>query len=632
MTINDIIAIGRQIAAETAEGGNTAARVGGVIEAIGEILKSQDYMSWQPAGNFDIEEYYEKNDQVFDAETNSCYVSLQTDNVGHPVNENDESYEEGWWMKVIDGASVLSAAAAATQAAAEANQAAEAARGIVYQAVDDHLDTESLKPVANQVVTQAINNLSENLQDVEENFDKELFDSTHAMSDNIFDWDVAGLPTTNNNSYITPSRTEDGARWTIIRAGGSTKRTGNVLIPLLELGKTYRIRFRYESTISNIINVWAAKFNKKVGANVTVEWAAALGSIEAGASGDYEVLYKCNTSGVTYIAFYTYQPAVNQYLDVSDIDISECESVEELANRVDESNVKCAEWANIMEAHTGYIPIRLSSYDYSGDTISEEPETNKFAGETVMSLSNEHQGCACYGDYLFVGVKENPILYIYDLSKNLYIGSVSLGSSYPIANTHANTIGFSNQRYDANDEFPILYINSGYGILDTESGQSTHHVYGVRITRVGNVFSASIVKTIIVKNTGGWIEFMCANSKAWIKGQHANDWGWYQVDMPALEDTEEIDLGNIAPVFTTSAITSTSQEHFFHNDKIYIIWGGTKGGYLSVLDTNTGTVVSVVDLKNLAVKEPEGFFIYKNHFYVLFMRQLWKLYFNKPCK
>ncbi len=168
MTINDIIAIGRQIAAETAEGGNTAARVGGVIEAIGEILKNQDYMSWQPAGNFDIEEYYEKNDQVFDEETNSCYVSLQTDNVGHPVNENDESYEEGWWMKVIDGASVLAAAAAATQAAAEANHAAEAARGIVYQAVDDHLDTESLKPVANQVVTQAINNLSENLQDVEE--------------------------------------------------------------------------------------------------------------------------------------------------------------------------------------------------------------------------------------------------------------------------------------------------------------------------------------------------------------------------------------------------------------------------------------------------------------------------------
>ena len=64
MTINDIIAIGRQIAAETAEGGNTAARVGGVIEAIGEILKSQDYMSWQPAGNFDIETLYEKDNQA----------------------------------------------------------------------------------------------------------------------------------------------------------------------------------------------------------------------------------------------------------------------------------------------------------------------------------------------------------------------------------------------------------------------------------------------------------------------------------------------------------------------------------------------------------------------------------------
>ena len=207
MTINDIIAIGRQIAAETAEGGNTAARVGGVIEAIGEILKNQDYMSWQPAGNFDIEEYYEKNDQVFDAETNSCYVSLQTDNVGHPVNENDESYEEGWWMKVIDGASVLAAAAAATQAAAEANQAAEAARGIVYQAVDDHLDTESLKPVANQVVTQAINNLFENLQDVEESNYKEIVSTAYqtlpcAISSSTGKWTASSSVDINRHILI----------------------------------------------------------------------------------------------------------------------------------------------------------------------------------------------------------------------------------------------------------------------------------------------------------------------------------------------------------------------------------------------------------------------------------------------
>ena len=202
MTINDIIAIGRQIAAETAEGGNTAARVGGVIEAIGEILKNQDYMSWQPAGDFDIETLYEKDNQVFDAETNSCYVSLQTDNVGHPVNENDESYEEGWWMKVIDGASVLSAAAAATQAAAEANQAAEAARGIVYQAVDDHLDAESLKPVANQVVTQAINNLSTNLQDVEGEmiFDEET-EISFSLRDNIVYGYTDHVTTTTNNSW-----------------------------------------------------------------------------------------------------------------------------------------------------------------------------------------------------------------------------------------------------------------------------------------------------------------------------------------------------------------------------------------------------------------------------------------------
>lgn len=234
MTINDIIAIGRQIAAETAEGGNTAARVGGVIEAIGEILKNQDYMSWQPAGNFDIEEYYEKNDQVFDTETNSCYVSLQTDNVGHPVNENDESYEEGWWMKVIDGASVLAAAAAATQAAAEANQAAEAARGIVYQAVDDHLDTESLKPVANQVVTQAINNLSENLQDVEGEImdaqdidvnsftpNRKYINSSNAWANGVLAQNHAysiNIPVSAGDIYIVEAAPEYGSIYALLRS------------------------------------------------------------------------------------------------------------------------------------------------------------------------------------------------------------------------------------------------------------------------------------------------------------------------------------------------------------------------------------------------------------------------------
>lgn len=328
MTINDIIAIGRQIAAETAEGGNTAARVGGVIEAIGEALKNQDYMSWQPAGDFDIETYYEKNDQVFDAETNSCYLSLQTDNVGHPVNENDEAYEEGWWMKVIDGSSIIAAAEAATQAAAEANQAAEAARGIVYQAVDDHLDTESLKPVANQVVTQAINNLSENLQDVEE----EMFDATHVIKDNIFDWDVAGLPTTNNNSYITPSRTEDGARWTIKTAAPTTNRNGAVKLPSLVLGKTYCVKLAYNNALNANAEVTLCKYDSGTApGNVNISYVRRnLAILPKMASGEVTFTFKYDVTTIQYLAFIFVQPAKNQYLEISDLTISECKSLDDL--------------------------------------------------------------------------------------------------------------------------------------------------------------------------------------------------------------------------------------------------------------------------------------------------------------
>ena len=65
-----------------------------------------------PKGNYNSETEYEALDLVFDPVTNSSYISLVTPNVGHPVDENAEGYEEGWWEKTLDGTAVNTAQAA----------------------------------------------------------------------------------------------------------------------------------------------------------------------------------------------------------------------------------------------------------------------------------------------------------------------------------------------------------------------------------------------------------------------------------------------------------------------------------------------------------------------------------------
>ena len=53
--------------------------------------------SLSPMGEFDIEAIYWANDMVYDPVTNSSYVSLRADNMGHAVTDGT------WWMKVVGG-------------------------------------------------------------------------------------------------------------------------------------------------------------------------------------------------------------------------------------------------------------------------------------------------------------------------------------------------------------------------------------------------------------------------------------------------------------------------------------------------------------------------------------------------
>jgi hypothetical protein len=147
--------------------------------------------SLSPMGEFDIEAIYWANDMVYDPATNSSYVSLRADNMGHPVTD------ETWWMKVVDGSYVNTmveeleqaiaqaiedaqediddAIAGANTAAQSANTAAanaEAKIDWVEEQVDSltayevatELDETSIIPVQNKVVSKEINNANSYLK------------------------------------------------------------------------------------------------------------------------------------------------------------------------------------------------------------------------------------------------------------------------------------------------------------------------------------------------------------------------------------------------------------------------------------------------------------------------------------
>lgn len=72
------------------------------MEKLSEEVQELVRCPWTPEGDFDIDATYDINDVVYDAATNTTYISMRSNNTGHPVDENAEGYETGWWMKALE--------------------------------------------------------------------------------------------------------------------------------------------------------------------------------------------------------------------------------------------------------------------------------------------------------------------------------------------------------------------------------------------------------------------------------------------------------------------------------------------------------------------------------------------------
>lgn len=127
---------------------------------------------------------------------------------------------------------------------------------------------------------------------------------------------------TNNNTYITPSKTESGAQWSIIQKDQNVGRQGHFTLPNLVVGKTYVISFDYVNGMTTTAAFSFAQFSSQNNKGVAVSSVLSIDTLQASSSGHYSYKFTY-ASNMEYLCFSFRQMAVGQVLSVSNISIKE---------------------------------------------------------------------------------------------------------------------------------------------------------------------------------------------------------------------------------------------------------------------------------------------------------------------
>ena len=183
--------------------------------------------------------------------------------------------------------------------------------------------------LASDNVQGALDELNNNTHELSD----DLNEATNFTSENVFDIAVAAVAT-NNVTYVTPLKLEDGGRWTIAKKDTATNRVGHITIPVLVVGKHYKITFDYTSTLTVAASVQLCRYDSTSGSNVRVVTVSEHGSISAGASGTYSFEFTYGATTTRYLGFIFKQPAVGQLIEIHNLTICESSSVKDAVQKL----------------------------------------------------------------------------------------------------------------------------------------------------------------------------------------------------------------------------------------------------------------------------------------------------------
>lgn len=280
---------------------------------------------------------------------------------------------------------------------------------------------------------------------------------------------------------------------------------------------------------------------------------------------------------------------------------------------------------------------------------SEASPLKEKAFEKYMDLEKPKasvQGGACFGVFLFVGHDRNSFMDVYDMTSRMYVCSMTMQTPEPQNRCHANTINFGNLYYKNGDEFPLLYVSSGYTISNTDD-RSNVYVYRISKNVVRDdslVFRSELVQTISIIGAS-WSECITDNEHdaIWINYEGNDISCFLKYPVPAVRQKyilinpcETVALDTI--ITKNFKILKHNQGILCHNGYIYTPFGvpaWREEPYLSIIDLDKKDYAHIVNLYDLEMFnrfnlrdnawEPEFFFTFNGDYFLGYRSAIYKL-------
>lgn len=233
-----------------------------------------------------------------------------------------------------------------------------------------------------------------------------------------------------------------------------------------------------------------------------------------------------------------------------------------------------------------------------------------------ISSKSTRQGCAYYNGVLFIFHDSNDVVEIYDVDEKKLMSTFNMVEKGLSHNEyHCNNVNFGKQKYDANDNFPLLYVSMEHF--------NQHKILVFRITGNLGYFDFDLVQTIVLPIPSQISQYYpncyidAEKNSMWISGYTNNNYQafvgnrlkYIRYNLPDIKEGKIVELKttDIQNVIEFNSITAT-QGGSFYKGKLYQVFGISSPYYLVVFNLEAPHNKQTCKL-NISGDEPEGLFI-----------------------
>lgn len=260
----------------------------------------------------------------------------------------------------------------------------------------------------------------------------------------------------------------------------------------------------------------------------------------------------------------------------------------------------------------------------------------QFGYEEIMTVTDKSynpQGGDCWGDYFFQFTADNVFVRVYDLATKSLVQRIWLLRPQQgfVSGCHCNTVCFGTEFYAPEDQFPLIYVSTGYAA----DGYTGALVYRITQNDKG-IFSISLVQTLkFPVDKSSWTEFVPAGEFAYLC--YTSERVIFKVPMPKLKDGDVIiDRKSAIETYQFTPQpdwmrSSRNQDRLFYQGKIVFVSGVPPGeaSVFVILNLEKREREVIVDFKKYGLNsEPESIFVWRGDLCVAFVDRIVKLNLN----